>query len=212
MEASRMRIDILTLFPDMFNGFLTHSIIRRAIDGCVVDIRLHDIRVYTHDKHHMVDDYPYGFRLRCKIRYWIETTKRGQRFVSQTTNPKKAGEHWNKPKKSTYSDLLALYLDENDHVKYDALSHCWSSPEWGEEFQKLYPQTCASDYGQKALFDFGAIKKAQSVLTCSVEIEPPDRTDKEREALKKHNEEVKRKALNYGFIMQKKEVEARDAS
>ena len=60
MEDSKMRIDILTLFPDIFNGFLSHSIIRRAIDGCVVDIRLHDIRVYTHDKHHIVDDYPYG--------------------------------------------------------------------------------------------------------------------------------------------------------
>jgi len=55
-----MRIDILTLFPDMFNGFLAHSIIRRAIDSCLVDIRLHDIRVHTHDKHHVVDDYPYG--------------------------------------------------------------------------------------------------------------------------------------------------------
>jgi len=60
VEDSKMRIDILTLFPDIFNGFLSHSIIRRAIDGCVVDIRLHDIRVYTHDKHHIVDDYPYG--------------------------------------------------------------------------------------------------------------------------------------------------------
>lgn len=55
-----MRIDILTLFPDIFNGFLSHSIIRRAIDSCLVDIRFHDIRVYTHDKHHIVDDYPYG--------------------------------------------------------------------------------------------------------------------------------------------------------
>jgi len=41
----------------------------------------------------IVDDYPYGFRLRCKIRYWLEyNPKHGFRFVSQTTNPKRAGE------------------------------------------------------------------------------------------------------------------------
>jgi len=38
----------------------------------------------------LVEDYPYGFRLRCKIRFWLEyAPKRGFRFVSQTTNPKR---------------------------------------------------------------------------------------------------------------------------
>jgi tRNA (guanine37-N1)-methyltransferase len=55
-----MRIDILTLFPQMFDGFLNCSIIVRAIEHGLVDIKLHDIRAYTHDKHHVVDDYPYG--------------------------------------------------------------------------------------------------------------------------------------------------------
>ena len=57
-------------------------------------------------------DYPYGFTLRCEIRYWIEHHPRhGWRMVSQTTNPKKAGHPWNKPKASTYTKgavLLAL--------------------------------------------------------------------------------------------------------
>ena len=53
---------------------------------------------------YVVNDYPYGFQLRCKIRYWIETRKgHGMRFVSQTTNPRWAVEGWNKPKASTYS-------------------------------------------------------------------------------------------------------------
>jgi len=69
---------------------------------------------------YVVDDYPYGFRLRCKIRYWIESTKRGDRFCSQTTNPKVAGERWNKPKKSTYSVLMALYLNDEGHVTHAA--------------------------------------------------------------------------------------------
>ena len=55
-----MRIDILTLFPKMFDGLLGYSIIGRAIENGLVDIKLHDIRAHTHDKHHIVDDYPYG--------------------------------------------------------------------------------------------------------------------------------------------------------
>jgi tRNA (guanine37-N1)-methyltransferase len=58
--ARLMRIDILTLFPDMFGGFFAHSIVGRAVGKDLVDIRLRDIRVFTHDKHHVVDDYPYG--------------------------------------------------------------------------------------------------------------------------------------------------------
>jgi hypothetical protein len=72
----------------------------------------------------VVDDYPYGFRLRCKIRYWIEFhPKRGFRFVSQTTNPKRAGEVWNKPKASTYCRFgAAMYLDDSEHVQWTGLS------------------------------------------------------------------------------------------
>ncbi len=55
-----MRIDILTLFPQMFDSLFNFSIIGRARDRCLVDIKLHDIRTYTHDSHHIVDDYPYG--------------------------------------------------------------------------------------------------------------------------------------------------------
>jgi tRNA (guanine37-N1)-methyltransferase len=55
-----MRIDVLTLFPQMFDGFIGSSIVRRAIERRLVDIRLHNIRDYAHDKHRTVDDYPYG--------------------------------------------------------------------------------------------------------------------------------------------------------
>jgi hypothetical protein len=80
---------------------------------------------------YVVDDYPYGFRLRCKIRYWLEFhPKRGFRFLSQTTNPKRPGEVWNKPKASTYCKLGgAMYLDENDHVKWSGLTEYSSGAE-----------------------------------------------------------------------------------
>lgn len=55
-----MRIDILTLFPEMFQGPFDHSIVKRAIDGDIVTIGIHDIRDYTHDRHHTADDYAYG--------------------------------------------------------------------------------------------------------------------------------------------------------
>ncbi|MGB4219338.1 MAG: tRNA (guanosine(37)-N1)-methyltransferase TrmD, partial [Bacillota bacterium] len=51
-----MRIDILTLFPAMFQGPLSESIIGRAVDQGILDIRIHDIRAFATDKHRTVDD------------------------------------------------------------------------------------------------------------------------------------------------------------
>ena len=55
-----MRIDILSLFPQMFDSPFSQSIIKRAIDRGLVSVFVHNIRHYTHNKHHTVDDYPYG--------------------------------------------------------------------------------------------------------------------------------------------------------
>lgn len=55
-----MRIDILTLFPSVFEGPFAASIIKRAIERGLVKIVLHNIRDYAKDKHHVVDDYPFG--------------------------------------------------------------------------------------------------------------------------------------------------------
>ena len=55
-----MRIDCLTLFPEMFDGPLNHSIIKRASDAGIVQIALTNIRDFSADKHKKVDDKPYG--------------------------------------------------------------------------------------------------------------------------------------------------------
>src|SRR4051812_33046597 len=55
-----MQFDILTLFPGMFTGPLTESIIKRAVQADLISIGIHDIRAYTTDKHHTADDAPYG--------------------------------------------------------------------------------------------------------------------------------------------------------
>ena len=70
---------------------------------------------------YVVADYPYGFRERTQIRYWLESKpKKGWRFVSQTLNPKT--NRWNKPKASTYMDWGgAMFLDEKGHVHWDGV-------------------------------------------------------------------------------------------
>jgi tRNA (guanine37-N1)-methyltransferase len=55
-----VHIDVLTLFPQMFQGIFDLGITKRAIDQKLVSIGVHNIRDHSHDKHHTVDDYPYG--------------------------------------------------------------------------------------------------------------------------------------------------------
>jgi len=55
-----MKIDVLTLFPDMFDGFISESIIKRAIDKKQIEINIHNIRNYSTDPHKKVDDYSFG--------------------------------------------------------------------------------------------------------------------------------------------------------
>ena len=55
-----MRIDVLTLFPEMYESPMSHSILKRAQEAGVIEIVLTDIRNYSKDKHKKVDDRPYG--------------------------------------------------------------------------------------------------------------------------------------------------------
>src|SRR4030065_511071 len=55
-----MRFDVLTLFPEIFQGFLGQSLLKRAIDSGLLDVRLHNIRDWARDKHQSVDDRPFG--------------------------------------------------------------------------------------------------------------------------------------------------------
>jgi hypothetical protein len=108
--------------------------------------------IYNHtspETAYVVADYPWGFRLRTTIRYWIESKKAkngGQRFASQTINPKTG--QWCKPKYSTYSPIIVLYLDENNHVQSTAINHNSGTErieafkeqhlEYLDDFQKSY--------------------------------------------------------------------------
>ena len=118
---------------------------------------------------YVVDDYPYGFRLRCKIRYWLEHhPKHGTRMWSQTSNPKlpqriiqhtaescpghpcaSGCDHvefvyvWNKPKASTYAKIAGvMYLDDQEHVQWTGLTiygDLEQAKGWLNEFKEGLP-------------------------------------------------------------------------
>lgn len=72
---------------------------------------------------YLIEDYPYGFKLRTEKRVWIEEhPKKGFRLASQTRNPKIAGNPWNKVVYSTYVDSGAgMFLDEEGHVQWTGI-------------------------------------------------------------------------------------------
>jgi tRNA (guanine37-N1)-methyltransferase len=55
-----MRFEVFTLLPEVFPSYLDTSILKRARERGLIDVRVHNIRDYTHDKHHTTDDAPYG--------------------------------------------------------------------------------------------------------------------------------------------------------
>ena len=55
-----MQFEVFTVLPEVFPPYLESSILKRAIERGMIDVRVHNIRDYTHDKHHTTDDTPYG--------------------------------------------------------------------------------------------------------------------------------------------------------
>src|ERR1035438_4842587 len=55
-----MQFDLITIFPEFFTGPLDYGIVRRAREARLADVRVHDLRAFTHDRHRTVDDRPFG--------------------------------------------------------------------------------------------------------------------------------------------------------
>ncbi|MGH9680590.1 MAG: tRNA (guanosine(37)-N1)-methyltransferase TrmD [Candidatus Acidiferrales bacterium] len=55
-----MQFDLITIFPEFFAGPFDYGIVRRAREAGLVEVRVHDLRAFTHDRHHTVDDRPFG--------------------------------------------------------------------------------------------------------------------------------------------------------
>ncbi len=77
-----MRIDIITILPDLFTGPLSHSIIQRAKEKRLVDIVIHNLRDYSSDRYKSVDDYAFGggagmvMKIEPIYKLWMELTKK----------------------------------------------------------------------------------------------------------------------------------------
>ncbi len=107
-----MKIDILTLFPEMFTGFLNESIIKRAIDKKLVSIEVHNIRDYSNFKNKQVDDYQYGggagMVLMCEpIFNAIETLKKEDSIVVMLSP---SGKKFSEKTAREYANLKHLIL------------------------------------------------------------------------------------------------------
>lgn len=105
-----MKIDVLTLFPSMYDNFLTESIIKRAIDNKKVIVNIHNIRDYTVYKNNQVDDYPFGggsgMVLMCDpIFRAIDTLKEEDTMVIMMT-----------PSGKLYKESTAVDLSKKRHL------------------------------------------------------------------------------------------------
>lgn len=105
-----MRIDILTLFPEMFQTFKTESIIKRAIEKDLIEINIIDFRKYSKDPHQKVDDTPYGggsgMVLMCQPIYdCIESIKKENSKVIMLT-----------PDGTLYKQKIAYDLAQEKHL------------------------------------------------------------------------------------------------
>lgn len=128
-----MRIDILSIFPEMFEGPFSHSIVKRAQEKGLAEIHIYDIRVYSTNKHKKVDNYPYGGGagmvmmaepivaaiedLKSKVNYdaIIFMTPDGEVFNQQTAN------HF-----SSFDNILLLcghYKGIDERIRENYITH-----------------------------------------------------------------------------------------
>lgn len=143
----------------------------------------------TKEKPILTDSYPYGFK-RTSAKWYIETTKQGQRVVFQTLNPKT--NLWNKEKKSTYSDIRILYKNlENNHIENAGLSFTYDGKEELDLFLKDF-ESWLSDYQKEKIKVFRAIIETRKYIKVTVREEPQYENDDIRAIIKeKEQEEIK---------------------
>jgi len=165
-----------------------------------IDKNLILLKGYTNkDNALIIDNYPYGFRLRTKIKYWIETNKsKGDRFVSQTLNPKT--NLWNKPKYSIYNTIIVMYKDlETGYINYFGLYATTDKNEI-ENFLSRIKDFELNDFQKEQIRVLKAYSKAYEHVTFEVK-EVNNQTEEERikqeEQQKKIKKDINKIATHY---------------
>lgn len=151
---------------------------------------------------YVVNDYPWGFRLRTTIRYWIESKKgKGQRFCSQTINPKTG--LWCKPKYSTYNDIVVMYLNEINHI-YTTHINKHTNENYIKEFIQTH-EGKLDEFQKNALREILAYQKVMKNVTFTVEEIKPGESE---QRLKDRQESIKKinRAINYEYAKMKEVI------
>lgn len=109
-----MRIDIITVVPEMLEGFIKESILGRAQNKGVVDINIHNLRDYTEDKWKRVDDYPFGgfagMVLQCEPIYNAITSLQAERHYDEVIYVTPDGESFDQPMANSLSMLENIII------------------------------------------------------------------------------------------------------
>ena len=106
-----MKIDVLTLFPEMIEGVIHSSILKRAIDNKIIEINIHDFREFSKDKNHKVDDYTYGggagMLIRCDpVIDCLKSISNFQQALKIITSPSGI----------TFNQKVAQKYSNNEHI------------------------------------------------------------------------------------------------
>ena len=109
-----MRIDILTVLPEMFDSPLSCSILKRAQDKGLVDFHIHNLRDYTTDRHRKVDDYPFGGEAGMVMKIEpvdrVITKLKSERDYDEVIFTSPDGEVFNQPMANTMSMLHNIII------------------------------------------------------------------------------------------------------
>ncbi len=132
-----------------------------------------------------VDNYPWGYTLKTKRRYWVETTTRGDRGVYCTLNPKTG--KWCKPKKMTY-DAVVVINREDGRVTFDTLGN-YAGLDRIAEFTKRYRFDWFNDLEKAKICELNAMAEVMENVTWTVR-ETTNMTDAERDELEAKDKET----------------------
>lgn len=143
----------------------------------------------------IVEDYPWGYKLKTKRKYWIETTKKGDRFCYQTLNPKT--NKWCAVKKSTYSAVKVMYFDENDHVKTYSINLGYSDAQAVYKFEKSIDVALLTKEQRMKICEAKAVNEVASKTKWTI-TSNPQRSEEEQAKHDAEQEAVKDKLNKYG--------------
>ncbi len=113
-----MQIDIVTLFPQMFESPLSAGILKRAIDHNLIKLNIHNPRDYSHDKHHTVDDYPYsgGAGMLLKPEPIFEVVEAIKSNIASECQGNKLSVILLTPQGHPFSQPIAVALSQKSHL------------------------------------------------------------------------------------------------